>query len=125
MRCRNPPRLSQISIATCFDAQAAAVAGEARSTLPLSEFRDLDRLNRQTMAGMGDRSSRSSRVTVATSPGARQGCRAFRLSLRAERSRPHIGVMHLDLSDEETAALLKQLPIPWGLPLPVPPASAA
>ena len=75
------------------------------------------------------------RVTVITSPGAR--CRAFgklntpalsqitngeaitstlrttegrrRLSLRAGRSRPHIGVMNLDLTDAETEALIQEL----------------
>jgi hypothetical protein len=31
------------------------------------------------------------------------------LSLRGEQSQPHIGVMHLDLSDEETAALTQEL----------------
>jgi hypothetical protein len=31
------------------------------------------------------------------------------LSLRGGQSRPHIGAMHLDLSDEETAALIGEL----------------
>ena len=31
------------------------------------------------------------------------------LSLRDRRSRPHIGAMHLDLTDDETAALTQEL----------------
>ena len=36
-------------------------------------------------------------------------CHRWGPSLRAERSRPHIGAMNLGLSDEETAALAQEL----------------
>jgi hypothetical protein len=78
---------------------------------------------------------RSSRVTITTSPGARlssirrslilrfatnyqrQGDHLDRrndyrypgASLRDSQPQPHIGAMHLDLSDEETAALIQEL----------------